>query len=50
MQGILLVKTKVEDFITGSSLVGSVPALNGHPNLQIGDDHTQAAGTCNATP
>jgi hypothetical protein len=44
MQGILLVKTKV-DFITGSSLVGSVLAQTA-VNLQMANI-TQAAGTCN---
>jgi hypothetical protein len=46
MQGILLVKTKV-DFITGSSLVGSVLAQTA-VNLQMATI-TQAAGTCNTT-
>jgi hypothetical protein len=44
MQGILLVKTKV-DFITGSSLIGSVLAQTA-VNLQMATI-TQAAGTCN---
>jgi hypothetical protein len=44
MQGILLVKTKV-DFITGSSLVGSVLAQTA-VNLDSATI-TQAAGTCN---
>jgi hypothetical protein len=44
MQGILLVKTKV-DFITGSSLVGSVLAQTA-VNLQKATI-TQASGTCN---
>jgi hypothetical protein len=43
MKGILLVKTKV-DFITGSSLVGSVYAQTA-VNLQMATI-TQAAGTC----
>jgi hypothetical protein len=46
MQGILLVKTKV-DFITGSSLVGSVLAQTA-VNLQVALI-TQATGTCNTT-
>jgi hypothetical protein len=46
MQGILLVKTKV-DFITGSSLVGSVLAQTA-VNLQMASI-TQASGTCNTT-
>jgi hypothetical protein len=46
MQGILLVKTKV-DFITGSSLVGSVLAQTA-VNLQKATI-TQAAGTCATT-
>jgi hypothetical protein len=44
MQGILLVKTKV-DFITGSSLVGSVLAQTA-VSLEMATI-TQAAGTCN---
>jgi hypothetical protein len=44
MQGNLLVKTKV-DFITGSSLVGSVQAQTA-VNLQMATI-TQAAGSCN---
>jgi hypothetical protein len=43
MQGVLLVKTKV-DFITGSSLVGSVLAQTA-VSLQKATI-TQAAGTC----
>jgi hypothetical protein len=46
MQGTLLVKTKV-DFITGSSLVGSVLAQTA-VNLQKATI-TQAAGTCAST-
>jgi hypothetical protein len=46
MQGILLVKTKV-DFITGSSLVGSILAQTA-VNLQKATI-TQAAGTCATT-
>jgi hypothetical protein len=46
MQGILLVKTKV-DFITGSSLVGSVLAQTA-VNLQMASI-THATGTCNTT-